>query len=331
MQNIALVCNIRPADPVAGPDDEFEEFDSPVTAKAISDLLEEKGMSVSFFEADRHLPKNLATGNFDMVFNIAEGVGGRCREAHVPALCELLGIPYTGSDPLTLAATLDKSVAKRLVCGEVSTPKWKLVKRIEDLNDFRLEFPVFVKPNDEGSSKGIRETNRCECLTELKAVAAELLATYGRPLLVEEFVRGHEVTVSVLGNESPRVLGVLQVVPSNGSPIGDFIYSLDAKRNYETRVTYVTPPKLPSDWLQRVERAALSSYRLLECRDVARIDFRVAFNGEPYFIEANPLPGLNPTSGDLVITAKGNGMEWKDLILQILDVAEKRVVTGAKD
>jgi D-alanine-D-alanine ligase len=325
VRRLALVCNVRP--PTGGddgPDDEFEEFDSPATVEALVQLLSSEGYAVTIVEADRLLARRLGAGHFDLVFNMAEGRGGRCREALVPALCELLGIAYTGSDPLTLAATLDKEVAKRLVCAEVRTPKWRLVRAMTDLDGFDLRFPVFAKPNDEGSSKGIRDTSRCEHEAGLRALCAHLLDTYGRPVLVEEFVRGHEVTVGVIGNAQPEVIGLLHVLPTGTQPVEDFVYSLEVKRDFAQRVRYAIPPELPEAWCQRAAEAALKAFRLLDCRDVARIDFRITAEGEPYFIEANPLPGLSPTTGDLVLTARAMGWTWERLITRIVREAEFR-------
>ncbi len=330
-RRMAFVCNMRPQIIPQGCDDEFEEYDSPATIAALAGLFAEEGYQVTILEADRNLPRRLAAGTFDLVFNMAEGKGGRCREAHVPALCEMLGLHYTGSDPLTLAATLDKAVAKRIVSGGrqgpnqgVATPRWVLVRKLEDLAAFDLQFPVFAKPNDEGSSKGITEASRCETLGVLEAMCAQLLDLYGRPVLVEEFIRGPEVTVGVIGNDCPEVIGMMHVLPRDGTPVADFVYSLGAKRYYENRVRYAIPPELPDDLCKRLEIAALTAYRLLECRDVARIDFRVDEHGVPHFIEANPLPGLSPLSGDIVIMAKAMGWTWDGLVQRIVREAEFR-------
>ena len=332
-RRLALVCNVRPSHVVnlapmhdAALTDENEEFDSPETIAALAQLFAQEGYSVTVLEADRSLPRRLTTGNFELVFNIAEGRGGRCREALVPALCEMLGLHYTGSDPLTLAATLDKDVAKRLLLGQVLTPAWRVVRRLTDLQDFDLPFPVIAKPNDEGSSKGIHDDCKCNNVEELECLCRRLLDDYGRPVLVETFVRGPEVTVGVVGNAQPEVIGLMHVVPIGAQldEPGDFVYSLQAKRDFANRVRYAIPPELAPDVCQRLEVAALRAFRLLDCRDVARIDFRVGPDGQPYFIEANPLPGLSPTTGDLVIMARALGWTWESLITRILREAEFR-------
>lgn len=324
-RRLAFVCNIKPgvraAD--AAPSDENEEFDSPETVAALEKLFQQEGYLVTVLEADRSLPRRLSAGNFDLVFNMAEGRGGRCREALVPALCELLGLHYTGSDPLTLAATLDKDVAKRLLAGEVRTPAWRVVRTMDDLRDFDLAFPVLAKPNDEGSSKGIHDDCTCADLASLEALCQRLLDDYGRPVLVEAFVYGPEVTVGVVGNRRPEVIGLMQVLPQSGD-VGAFVYSLQAKRDFAHRVRYAIPPELPPALCQKLESAALAAFKLLGCRDVARIDFRVGADGEPYFIEANPLPGLSPTTGDIVLMAQAMGWTWEALVTRILREAEFR-------
>src|SRR5262249_27006114 len=179
----------------------------------------------------------------DFVFNIAEGRGvGRSREAHVPAVLEMLGIPYTGSDPLTLAATLDKDVAKRLVASaRVAVPNGVVLDTLGDGTHIpppgevdadyfwlsRLTYPVIVKPAWEGSSKGIRGKCIVENLPELYDAANALYRAYGQPVLAEEYIEGEEWTVGVIGNDEPRVIGMMRVVPLQAKE--RFVYSLEVK------------------------------------------------------------------------------------------------------
>lgn len=269
----------------------------------------------------------------DLVWNIAEGSRGRCREAHIPAICEFLDIPYTHSDPLTLSATLDKGVAKRLVQqAGVVTPEFVVIRREEEIGEVKFPAPpLFAKPLDEGSSKGIRNDSICRRIMEAEERVKWLLKTYGRPVLVEQFISGRELTVGVIGNlaspesgpETLDVLGILEVIPRTGKN-PDFVYSVEMKRDCLTLLEYTTPAA-PNPQLRRVEEAAKTVFRALECRDVARIDFRLAENGTPYFLEANPLPGLNPTVGDLPILARLLGISYTDLIGRILSAALSRL------
>jgi D-alanine-D-alanine ligase len=306
------------------PIDLLEEFDSDETVDAIRIALESEGHEVIKLGGDTGLIDRLRQGSVDIVFNIAEGLQGRNREAHIPALLEFLNLPYTGSDPLTLSLTLDKAMAKRIVMSQdIPTPRFKKVERREDLDDLDLRYPLFVKLCYEGSSKGIRLDSKILDPQTLREKTRGLLETYGSPLLVEEFVRGPEFTVGILGNEAPRVLGVMQI-EIKGRPPEESIYSLEIKREWEEKVRYHCPPSIDPGLLKKVEEVALRSYRALECRDVSRVDIRVGEDQTPYFLEINPLPGLSPVYGDLVIMARSMGWDYADLVRSILHHALKR-------
>jgi D-alanine-D-alanine ligase len=306
------------------PVDALEEFDSEETIDAIRGVLEQDGCEVIKLGGDTRLLDRLRQNPPDIVFNIAEGLQGRNREAHIPALLEFLNIPYTGSDPLTLSLTLDKSMAKRIVSSEkIPTPSFRTVEKSEDLRDLELRYPLFVKLCYEGSSKGIRLDSKIALPSLLEEKVNWLLGNYGPPVLVEEFVSGPEFTVGVLGNEDPYVLGVMQI-EIKGVPQEEAVYSLEVKRDWEERVRYHCPPLIDQTLLSRIEDVALRSYRVLGCRDVSRVDIRVGEDGIPYFLEVNPLPGLSPVYGDLPIMAKRMGWEYADLVRTIFRHALKR-------
>ncbi len=269
----------------------------------------------------------------DFVFNIAEGQGiGRCREARVPAVLEMLGIPYTGSDPLTLSVTLDKDCAKRLVQSTrcVKVPQGAVWGPDDPLDDIEtwdcLPWTAIVKPAWEGSSKGIRGKCIVDTPQELIEAIENHRRTYQQPILVEEYIEGDELTVGIVGNSPPKILGVMRVLPKRKEE--RFIYSLEVKRDYRQRVHYECPAKLPPERLKAVENAALAVYRALGCRDVARIDFRLQ-DDTPYFLEVNPLPGLHPESSDLVILARLAGWSYEQLIESIWQAAVERTAKQA--
>jgi D-alanine-D-alanine ligase len=310
------------------PDDFQEEFDSPDTIEALAAVLRGLGHDVIKLGDGRELLERLLADPPDFVFNIAEGQGiGRAREARVPAVLEMLGVPYTGSDPLTLAVTLDKDCAKRLVGSEGGAVPRGLV--IAPDQDCRLAtgdgalppFPVIVKPAWEGSSKGIRRKCLVDRPEDVPAVVESLRRDHCQPVLVEEYIEGDELTVGVVGNDPPQVIGIMRVLPRQ--PGGRFIYSLEVKRDWQRRVRYEAPARLPPGDTTAVEQAALAAYRVLGCRDVARIDFRLR-GGTPYFLEVNPLPGLNPETGDLVILARHCGWTYERLIGAIFQAAVDR-------
>lgn len=322
---VALLYNARPfaIDP-AIPDDTFEEFDGPETIDSISGALSKLGIEVVPVPADRQLPWRLAEGQFDFAFNIAEGEGRRCREAVPVAVCELLGIPFTGSDALTLAVTLDKSIARRVVSPDVPVARGLLVESEADEADLSsLCFPVIVKPNDEGSSKGIRENAVVAQVDDAIEGCRSLRERYGCPVLVEEFLPGMEVTVGVAGNwPSARILGMMEIAPANSED--RFVYSVDVKRDFRRRVRYHVPPRLAEKTIESLRSLAFRAFRLLGCRDIARLDFRLDAAGQPHFLECNPLPGLNPESGDIVILSR-NTLAYEELVQGILLEAMSRV------
>ncbi|HSB07672.1 MAG TPA: D-alanine--D-alanine ligase [Thermodesulfobacteriota bacterium] len=306
------------------PIDALEEFDAEETIDAIKRVLEDDGHDVVKLGGDPGLIDRLRQRPVDIVFNIAEGHRGRNREAHIPALLEFLGIPYTGSDPLTLSLTLDKSAAKRVLVSEgIATPRFKKVERLEDLEGLVIRYPMFVKLCYEGSSKGVRLDSKVWDLPSLREKTRWLLESYRSPVLVEEFVQGPEFTVGILGNETPSVLGVMQI-EIKGVPPSEAIYSLEVKRDWEEKVQYLCPPPIDPSLLMKIEEVALRSYRILECRDVSRVDIRTGEDGMAYFLEVNPLPGLSPIYGDLPIMARRMGWSYDQLVKTIFHYALKR-------
>jgi D-alanine-D-alanine ligase len=309
------------------PDDWQEELDSPVTIDALAKVLERMGHTAVKLGDGPGLFDRLREQKPDFVFNLAEGRGvSRSREAWVPALLESLGIPFTASDPLTCAVTLEKDYAKRLVAAAgVPVPGGIVLEPGDEPNCHaatRLTYPVLVKPAWEGSSKGIRHRCLVRSPEQLAPVVQEVRGDYGQPVLVEEFIQGEELTVGLVGNGLElESIGVLRVVPLK--PTEHFVYSLEVKRDWENQVRYECPPALPAAWLERTAAAAKFAFQALGCRDVARVDFRVR-DGVPYFLEINPLPGLNPDYSDLVILARMMGMSYETLIRKIVTAALRR-------
>lgn len=327
---LALACNrshlYQPTD--GQPEDQFEEFDAPETVDAIAKTIASFGHAVEILEADHTFPDALKNGKFDAVFNISEGFRGRCRESLVPAVCEMLGVPYTGSDPLTMAISLDKHMAKKILADKVPVPSGRVFSSTYDLERSDafddLVFPALIKPNAEGSSKGIRTFSRVENVSKAREVILWALREYKGPALVEEFLPGVECTVGVVGNQQARVIGIMEIAPKMVSQ-EQFVYSLETKRDYKNQVEYRIPPHLPESTRREIEEVALGAFYGLECRDFSRIDVRLGADGRPRFIEVNPLPGLSPFKSDLVILARGMGIEYPELMRMILDAAFTRL------
>jgi D-alanine-D-alanine ligase len=325
---IGIAFDLRPeVSPVSGPDDLFEEYDSEATVAGIASALQASGHDAVLLGGSRRLIESLLSDPPDLVFNIAEGQGSRSREAHVPAVCEMLGVPYTHSDPLTLAACLDKSVAKSLIANAgVPTPEWWVLDGPSV--PVIAPYPVVAKPLAEGSSIGVRASSRVLDAEAMREEAMRLLVDYRQPVLVETFLSGPEFTVGIIGTGSAAsVLGVMEIVPRSGT-LDEFIYSVDVKRLSDAGVEYQTPPQRPSSLVDQVAQVALRAFRTLGCRDIGRVDIRCDAAGTPHFLDLNPLPGLKPGWGDLVLLAVGAGWTYDALIARIVDEACCRLGLG---
>jgi D-alanine-D-alanine ligase len=315
-----------------GTSDRFAEWDGPETIDAVAEALSACGKVIRL-EADDDFPAKLRAAKPDIVFNIAEGLHGVNREAHVPAICEFFGIPYSGSDPFTLSLCLDKARTKEtLAFHGVPTAPFALAVTVDDLvaisrGQSRLPIPsakspLFIKPVHEGSSKGITERNYITSPAALLETGEMLLETYEQPLLAETFLPGAEFTCGVLGNGDAAT--VLPIVGINfGSLPGDAIpiYGFEAKwiwdRPENPLQIFECPAKIPEALRVRIEEVVLSAYRVLGCRDWSRVDVRLDAAGVPNLVEVNPLPGILPDPEDnscLPKAARAAGLSYDELI-----------------
>jgi D-alanine-D-alanine ligase len=325
---IGLAYDLKEVMPVERdcPDDALEEYDSSETVELISDALEARGDSVIRLGGGSTFLVNIRHQDVDIVFNIAEGRGNyRSREAQVPSILEMLDMPYTGSDPQCLAICLDKPLTKKLAAADgISTPKWLEINDKHELGHISwggFPFPAIIKPVYEGSSKGIRLTSLAYSVYQAEEEVRRILDCYQQPVMVEEFIDGDDVTVGIVGNSPPRVVGIMRVLPRRKN--GHFIYSLEVKRDYLNLVDYECPSCIREDILKKMTCESLKIFRMFGCRDFARLDFRVSPEGTPYFLEINPLPGLG-TYSDLIIMAKMMGWTHQEVICAVLDAALER-------
>jgi len=322
--DLKTAVEVRPG----APEDETEECDPPDTIDALAGEIERLGHKVVRLGGGIEFLQSVLNEKVDFVFNISEGRGTyRSREAQVPGVLEMLRIPYAGADPLTLALCLDKPLTKRVAESlGVRTPRYAVLDHTQAVDlalADGLSLPLVVKPAFEGSSKGIRLTSKVGNLEDLAASVEAVHRMYRQPALVEEFIAGKEITVGVTGNRPPQVAGVMEVVPRNGA--GDnFMYTLEVKRDWQRLVSYRCPAHLPPQTLKEIEGMALALHKGLQCRDMARFDFRVDGKNRPYFLEVNPLPGLSPVYSDLPIMAGLMGQSYNQLIGGILEAALER-------
>ncbi|MDP2938630.1 MAG: ATP-grasp domain-containing protein [Candidatus Omnitrophota bacterium] len=305
------------------PRDANAEFDSPSTIGVIAKAIERGGHKVIKIGNVHNLLDKLDELKVDIVFNISEGLYGRNRESQVPVILEMKGIPYVGSDGLTLALTLDKLLTKKIFLAEkIPTPRFMEAKDGDTLDDLdHLKFPLIVKPRYEGSSKGLSDASRVENMDDFKKQVDFIVNTYHQPALVEEFISGSEYTVAIIGNEEPQVLPVVQIKIDGKLKLEDRFYTF--ARIHSRRLEYVCPARISKELNTIIQELALKSYQVLECRDLGRVDFRVDNSGRPFVLEVNPLPSLS--SADVLNPiAKQMDKTYEELINRILNSALER-------
>lgn len=350
---IAVLANLRESAPSTEglPSDVWDDLDSPATIHAVVQVLEGAGHHAAFLEGDLRLVTELPRFRPDLCFNLCEGHQGDSRESHVPALLEMLRLPYTGAGVRALAVTHDKPTTKRVLASQgLPTPAFQVFESPHVEVAPHLRFPLFVKPAREGSSIGVSADSIVRDAAALRRRVAWVLATYRQPALVEQWIEGREITVGVLGNPGaeppvgtagrlPRVGGLsmlppyeilLEAFPDSGGVYTQAIKS-EARLQIVAGRHYQCPPALPPARAQQIYEIAAAVFRLTECRDVARVDFRLdaADADRPYVLEVNALPGLSPGWSDLSLQADTAGLSHADLVLAIMDHAVRRLGLGA--
>ena len=327
---VALTYNLKKKDPLK-PADYFSECDSEETISSVIAALKTKGHAVEAIDVEypalfSYFKKN----RVDMVFNIAEGKHGRFRESEVPAVLDYLNIPYTGSDTFSLALALNKTLTKKILKAEnIPTPNFQLFTKGTEVLDSDLRFPLIVKPNCEGSAKGINKTNVVGNSADLAIKVQECINIYRQEALVEEFIEGKELTVGILENGKTRVLPILEIDFSNCKKSGEYFYSWKMKEfqgNRELGLVpeFYCPARLDKDIEEKVKDVALRTHRAVGCLDISRTDIRLDKNNVPYVLEINPLPGLDPKESNFPLMAYAAGMKYEDLIEAILLSASER-------
>jgi D-alanine-D-alanine ligase len=304
-------------------EEEIAEFDRLETIDAIDSALRDLGYATDRIGNVRALIARLAGGDhWDLVFNIAEGLRGYGREAQVPALLDAYQIPYTFSDPLALAMTLHKGMAKRVVRDSgIATPDFIVVKSYHDIVKADLPFPLFAKPVAEGTGKGITAASKVSSPDELLSRCMRLLSKYRQPVLVEAFLPGREFTVGIVGtDDEARAVGIMEVVLKDHAE--PHAYSYLNKKKFEEFVEY--RPVVGAEAEQTIDMA-LAAWRVLECRDGGRLDLRADAKGQIHFLEVNPLPGLHPEHSDLPILCTMSGTSYRELIGWIMESTMRRL------
>ena len=290
---IAFCCNTR------HDKGEFQvEYEPPHTIELVKHGIEAAGWEYLQIEADETCFETLRRERPDLVLNRAEGLRGESRESQVPAFCEMLGIPYTGAGVMATAICLDKPTTKKVLEWHgVKTAPFTVLFEEGDLVDPKLRYPLILKPSHEGSSMGINWDNVVNDEKALRKKLREMLETYRQPILVEKFIDGREFSVGFVGNylgdEEPTVLPILEIDFSGFPPELGRVLGQKAKSVFDDSSNYKCPAKIDDALRERVEEHAKASFRALNCRDWARMDYRLDADGELYFLEVNTLPGID--------------------------------------
>jgi D-alanine-D-alanine ligase len=323
--NVKTEVALKPGDPP----DMNAEFDHEETVKHIEAAIREAGHEPVRIGNARQLLERMHELKVDLVFNIAEGYGGRNRESQVPILLEMLRVPFVGADGLTLGLTLDKVLTKKILIAEgIPTPKYIEVTEDEAFWRTALRYPLIVKLRCEGSSKGLTDNSLVNTPEALKAQVQHLRATYqDAPIFVEEFLEGQEFTVAVIGNEQPEVYPVVQIALDGVTDLGRKFFTFHYLR---TGSDYICPARIPEPLARKMQELALRTYRAVECRDFGRVDFRTDQRGDPYVLEINPLPSLSDQDVFNFI-CKTKGLTHHQMISRILETALVRYGMHSRD
>ena len=300
------------------------------TAEVIDQILSQK-YEIEKIIANEKIMERLARKDIDIVFNLSTGIRGESRQSQIPAILEMLGIPYVGSGILAHSLALNKAVAKQVFqFYKISTPRFQVFYTVADEVDKSLSFPIIVKPACEGSGFGIHKDSVVYNEEALLKKVKELLEQYQPPVLAEEFIEGREFTVGVIGNgKNKTVLPILEIdfedVPEE---YGKF-YTFEVKTDFGHKTKYHCPALLSAELQKEIIQNVLGAFDALGCRDMARVDVRVK-NGKAYIIEINSLPGLKPVHSDLPKMAEAAGMSYEELIVKIFKEAVKRIESSKK-
>jgi len=312
--------------------DKFAEWDDEETISAVERAIKKSGHDVVKIEADEDAYEKLKLVRPDIVFNMAEGFGGASRESHIPAILEMLDIPYTASDPVTIGNCHDKARCKEILSYYgIPTPGFFITEQMVNGSP-KVKYPAFVKPLHEGSSKGIYNSSLVKSRQELNHEILRIKRDYEQPSIIEDFLDGREFTVAVIGNgENAQVLPIVEINMDSLPEGFPKIYSYEVKWYFDTRENkldiFTCPAEISEKLTAKIEDICLRAYKALRIRDWARIDVRCDSRENPYIIEVNPLPGILPNPDDnscFPKAARAVGIDYDTLIQNVLNLAIER-------
>lgn len=301
-----------------------EDEQKQVTSGQIEEVLSSKYDCIHLL-ADENIISTLKDEKVDLVFNLSNGLIGDSKLAQFPAMLEFADIPYTASSVLGHALASNKLYSSSIFqASGIPTPKFKAIYNMADLDDLDVDFPVIIKPNDEGSSRGIYQDSLVFNVEDLKTKLSEDLKIYNPPILINEFINGKEFSVGIIGNgDDTRALGI-QEIDLSGLPEDMFqFYSFEVKTYYKSHTQYFIPARLSDDLLELIEKTAIRAYNSLDLKDYARVDI-ILRDDIPYVLEINSLPGLMKNKSSLYRMAEATDLGYDNLIFEIVDLARKR-------
>lgn len=325
---IALLVNLaRNAPPVHrnAPSDILAELDQDKNVNAYAGAMRARKHDVLIREGNVHLASWLESVQPDICFNTCEGFVGESREAQVPALLEMLGIPYTGPTPLAAAITHDKPTTQKILsCYGLPVPRFQSFHTPDDMLQADLTFPLFVKPTHEGTGIGIHNDSIVRDMHHLRDKVAQIIEAYEQPAMVETYVEGKDITCGLTGNGDDVHFFPITEVDFSGYPQGlEAIYGVEQKVDFDEYYRNKCPAPLGDALTEEIRRLTHEVFKVTGCRDFARVDFRLTDAGQPYILEINGLPGITPRS-DLTLMAEAEGWTHADLVCSVLDAALKR-------
>ena len=346
--NVALAYNVKPesdtftenlpsirSDNITQPENVIEtyaEWDTWETINALKEAIEVYH-DIILIEADINAFEKFKLNKPDIVFNIAEGINNLSRESQIPAMLDMLNIPYTGSDALTLGICLDKARTKEILSYyKIPNANFILVDKFKPLSNHSIEFPSIVKPVSEGSSKGIFNSSIVRNYDELNAEIKRVVDEYNQPAIIEEFLPGKEFTIALIGNgDSIEILPIVEIKYENFPDDVEHLYSYEAKWILDTKDSvfdvFECPAEIDNDLEKQIKETVLQTYNVLRCKDWSRIDIRLDKNRIPNVIEINPLPGIMPDpteNSSFPKAARAAGINYNEMIQRVLLEACKR-------
>ena len=329
VRRIGITFNLKKKELLPGEsDDRYEEYDCLETIETLEREIKRLGFETARYEQDETFLERISQNPPDFVLNIAEGRGTtRGRESQVPSVLESLGVPFSGSDSIAIAVTLDKWLTHHVLAGGgAAVPDLYMFTAEKDLGRalsiFEKRREYIVKPRWEGSSKGVFPDSVVDNPVDMADRGRKIWKNYNQPALVEEFLPGAEITVGIMGNRNPAVIGMMAIDPK--AVKGKTVYSLDHKRDWKEKVRYLGPETIDPRLRKAVGSEALKVFRILELKDVARVDFRLDVEGVPKAIDINPLPGISEAYSDLPILYRLSGGDFPSLLRGILKEAFQR-------